>query len=925
MSAITFLFTDIEGSTRLWDAHPAAMQGALADHDELITKSVDAANGRVFKHTGDGVCAVFSSAGDAVEAAAAIQRQLPELPHPDIGVLKVRMGIHTGEVEERDGDFFGPPLNRVARLMSVAHGGQVLVSLVTERMTRLGEGLALTDLGEHRLRDLTRPETIFQLEGEGLAAEFPPLRTPDAVPNNLPSFATSFVGRDQELEEVRKLLRGSRLLTVTGAGGSGKTRLALQAVADMGDTFPDGTWLIELAPVTDPDQVATAVAGACGAVQEGELSITDALVNRLRGRSALLVFDNCEHLIEAVADLVDELFGQLPDLIVVATSRELLGVGGEVAFALRSLSMPGRSDSPPPGELARYDAVRLFVERGTASQPAFRLTSDNSDTVLEICRRLDGMPLALELAAARLRTFTPGQIADNLDSRFRLLTGGSRTALPRQQTLMAAIDWSYRLLEEAERSLFERLSVFQGGFTLEAVGAVCADEQLDALDVLELLPALVDKSLVAADLLAAVPRYRMLETIRQFSRDRLDETTTGSEFRLKHAEHFEAMSHEAGRNIRGPDEEMWWGRIDTDLDNLRQAMTWALEAGQPALAMSIATGFWRFWWFKALAGEGANWLRRTIEAVGDDAPDLERANALLGFGSLAEWTTDRDGIAKLEQSVELFKKLDREGADLADLADSYPAALINLSVMVGLAGDLDRTEQLNRDALDVASRLGDDTGVAVALGNLAESAARRNDVEAARALSQEAIEASKEMQSAQRMVDCYFQAGLQELHFECPDRAITLFSQGEDYAEGSGLDLARDSLAVYRLIAQIDSGATDEYQKYLLAVRTLYSHDAMAGWVPALLNHLVSRARIEISIENWPIAARLLGAASGAGERAGRFVDPMLEGRRDIAEAMARRHLGDEAFEAEFDAGRRLNDIGAQELLLSGPDRPDGE
>ncbi|MGH8946795.1 MAG: adenylate/guanylate cyclase domain-containing protein [Acidimicrobiia bacterium] len=638
MGAVTFLFTDIEGSTRLWDRHPEAMRQALAAHDELVRKGVESQGGRIFKHTGDGVAAAFASAADALKASVEIQRRMTETAHPDIGVLTLRMAVHTGEAEERDGDYFGPPLNRTARLLSVAHGGQILVGHVTEQLAvgSLGEGVSLADLGEHRLQDLARVERIFQLKVAGLAGDFPPLRTPDIVPNNLPTLATSFVGRAQELAEVEKLIRGARLVTVTGVGGAGKTRLALQVAAELGNEFRGGIWLIELASITDPELIDAGAGDALGVGQQSGRSIREAIIDYLAEQEALLIVDNCEHLIHGAAEFIAEVMARAPGCRVIATSRELLGVGGEVAYGLRSLELPRRDESPPLSELARYDAVKLFLERAQAGLPNFRLTTQAAPAVTEICRRLDGMPLALELAAARLRSFSPQQIADHLDQRFRLLTGGSRTALPRQQTLSAAIDWSYRLLTEPERLLFDRLSVFHGGCTLDVVSEVCTDDHLDAFTVLELLPSLVDKSLVAVDTEGTEARYRLLETLRQFARDRLDETGTADEFRRRHARFFRDLAIEAGQHIRGPDETSWWARIDTELDNLRQAMTWAMEAGEPELALETAGGFWRFWWFKARWGEGVSWLQRTVEAAGPGVPE-----ALAGSGPLGLWIAAR--------------------------------------------------------------------------------------------------------------------------------------------------------------------------------------------------------------------------------------------------------------------------------------------
>lgn len=867
MPALTFLFTDIEGSTRLWDLHPHAMKEALPAHDDLIRKIVEANQGKVFKHTGDGALAVFEVAGDAVVCAAELARRMAEAVHPDIGSFKIRIAVHTGEAEERDDDYFGPALNRTSRLLSVGHGGQVLVSLVTERIVGdgLADGISFRDLGEHRLRDLARSERIFQLVIAGLDIDFPPLLTPDVVPNNLPTFATSFVGRDQELEEVKKLVRGARVLTITGVGGAGKTRLAIQSAVELVDEFPGGTWLIELGAITDPEYIDATAADALNVAQPPGHSIRDAIVDHLAGRRALLIVDNCEHLISGAADFVADVVAGAPESKVVATSRELLGVGGEVAYGMPSLSMPRRGETPPLAELLRYDSVRLFLERAQASQPHFHITESMAPPLTEICRRLDGMPLALELAAARLRTFSPKQIAENLDQRFRLLTGGSRTALPRQQTLSAAIDWSYRLLEPMERKLFERLSVFQGGFTLQAVEDVCSDDELDVIGVLELLPSLVDKSLVAVDSEGEEARYRLLETLRQFARDRLDESGAADEFRLRHAHWFRDLSIQAGRNIRGPHEQEWWQRIDTELDNLRQAMTWAIEGGEPALGLEIAGGFWRFWWFKARWSEGASWLERAVLAADEHAPKDVRAQGMLGLGTLLI-STDRhtESVPFLEEAGRLYRELDEEGADPGQLHHGYSAALINLGAELERQGEFDRATRLNEEALDVSRRLGDMAGLAVALGNLAEAAGRVGDVEEARERFAEAVAASRALQSTQRLTEQYFQLGYFEISVGAPDRALDAFDESRTQAEAGGLQSYVLSARAYIAFAEAELGDSDAVERFRTNAARAFENPDLRVFGQVRTGYLVLRAALDSAAGEFIRAARALGAIEAA-------------------------------------------------------------
>ena len=552
------------------------MKGALAEHDRVVRAAIESAGGYVFSTAGDAFSAAFATPNSAIEAAVSAQRSLVALGEAT-PPIRVRMAVHTGTADERDGDYFGPPLNRTARLLSAGNGGQVLVSLATEELVQDSLGDAtLKDLGEHRLKDLSRPERVFGLEHQDLVADARPLRSLNSFPHKLPVQLTSFVGREQEVEEVSKLIRGSRMVTLAGVGGAGKTRLAVHTAADLLSEFEDGCWLIELAPITNPTRIPSAAAATLGVSEKPTEDALDTVADWLRDKRLLLILDNCEHLVDAAARFAERVLESAPEVTVVATSREMLGVPGEYPYQVRSLAAPG-DDEDLQASLLRFPAVRLFVERAELARPGFRVTSDNALAVTEICNRLDGMPLAIELAAARLRMMRVQQIAERLDDRFKLLTGGSRTVLPRQQTLEAAIDWSYDLLPDDEKVLFARLAVFMGGFTLESAESVCSADPLDEYTVLELLGNLVDKSLVQAEDHGSSVRYRMLETLRQYARAKLAVSDEVQAMRLSHAQHFRAVAEEAEQHLRSADEELWFARLDDELDNLRQAMGWALE------------------------------------------------------------------------------------------------------------------------------------------------------------------------------------------------------------------------------------------------------------------------------------------------------------------------------------------------------------
>jgi predicted ATPase/class 3 adenylate cyclase len=637
---VTFLFTDLEGSTRLWQDHPDAMKAALARHDAIVRDAIESHRGHVVKTTGDGFHAAFGVAHDALDAAVDAQLALAAEPWGATGPLVVRMGVHTGPAELRDGDYYGTAVNRAARLTSVAHGGQIVVSLATEELVE-ESGVELADLGEHVLRDLSRAERVFQVVHPELASDFPALRSLDSFPSNLPLQLTAFVGRDDELAEIVVALDGARVVTLTGIGGVGKTRLALQAAAQVVANFRDGAWLCELAPVGDPGAVVEAIATALGVQPRPGRTLDDSLVDFLRIKQLLLVLDNCEHLLDSVTDVVERLVRSCARLTVLVTSREGLALGGERILALRSLHVPDADADPTNAEHA--DAVRLFVERGADARAGFALRDDNVAAVVQICRRLDGIPLAIELAAARVGSMTPQEIATRLDDQFRLLRGGTRGGVERHQTLRRAIDWSYDLLTPAEQLVLDRMSVFAGGCALEDAEDVVAGDGVDEYDVVDHLGSLVRRSLVLADDDAGRTRYRLLETVRQYAHERLERSGAAEAVQLRHALHYAGLAQEAGPNLRGAGQLAWIARLNPEIDNLRAAQSWAVAHDDldtalavivPLLVTGIAIYEAALEWATALSSD----LRVDSRPSGDAlllevafgairGADLDRANA----------------------------------------------------------------------------------------------------------------------------------------------------------------------------------------------------------------------------------------------------------------------------------------------------------
>jgi predicted ATPase/class 3 adenylate cyclase len=582
---ITFLFTDIEGSTRLWQQDEAAMGAAVARHDELVREAVAAHGGEVFSTSGDGLAVAFPSASSAVAAALAAQQSLGEELWPTASPVRVRMGLHTGEAERRRCDYFGTAVNRAARLMAVGHGGQVLCSAATAGI--IEAEVPLVDLGEHRLRDLDRPMHIFQL-GDG---RFPPLRSLDVFAGNLPVQPTRFVGRTGELSRIGAALAQSRLVTLTGVGGVGKTRLALQLAAEQSPAFADGVWLVELASLIDEALVPASVADVLGVQARAGGSVEDCLAEAFSAQAMLVVLDNCEHVIATAAALASRLVSCTGTSRVLATSREGLGVPGERVIAVPPMAVPA---DDTPGQVLGSDAVRLFVERAADARDGFSVTDADAPTLAELCRRLDGIPLAIELAAARVRSSAPADVLAHLDQRFRVLAAGRRTGPTRQQTLRNAIDWSHELLGEPERILLRRLSVFAGGFDLAAVEEIVTGPTLEVMDVADLLDRLVDKSLVALDLSGGATRYRLLESIRDYAFERLGEVGETAEFAARHAECFAGFAERAGIGLRGSEEGVWATRVDVEMENLRLALARAIDAGEADVALGVVGGLTLF-------------------------------------------------------------------------------------------------------------------------------------------------------------------------------------------------------------------------------------------------------------------------------------------------------------------------------------------
>ncbi|MEQ1822467.1 MAG: tetratricopeptide repeat protein [Fimbriimonadaceae bacterium] len=734
---VTFLFTDIEGSTKLWDAHSELMRTSLARHDAIMRSAVFSSGGYVFKTIGDAFCVAFATANQAVQAALSAQIALNSESWPLETPIKVRMALHTGTVESRDDDYFGPPLNRVARVMATAHGGQSLITLSTYELVRdtLPLGTTTKELGSHQLKDLARPELVFQLIHSDLPAEFPPLRSLSNQPNNLPLQLTSFVGREREIQRVKTLLENGRLITLTGSGGSGKTRLSMQIAADQLEQFSEGAWLTELASLSEGYMVSRTVANVLGVAENPGQDFTKAIAAHIGQKPLLLILDNCEHLIEECAILADALLKTCPRLKILATSREPLGISGETVFRVPPLSVPDLIDLQTPETLSQFESVRLFIDRALQADSNFIVTNENAPAMASLCYRLDGIPLAIELAAARVRTLAVEQIDARLDQRFRLLTGGSRAALPRQQTLRSLIDWSYDLLQLKERKLLQRLSVFAGGWALDSAEIVCADVELEGWEISEMVLALVDKSLVVAQEHQGVSRLGLLESVREYAKERLTESGSTELYQDRHFQCFAALGREALPHLRGPEQKVWLERLQAEMDNLRAAL--ARGIGTPD-GLSLCGDLWWFWYQRGHFTEGRAWLAEGLDR--NPRADIEvRALAFNGAGVLAEAQGDFEEALRFHlHSLELNRL---RGARWFEAM-----SLNNIGNVYGSSGDFETAGEYWMQGLEIwraqeaEGTLTDSRGIAAALDNLGNVATSRGKLHEARNLYKESLE-----------------------------------------------------------------------------------------------------------------------------------------------------------------------------------------
>jgi predicted ATPase/class 3 adenylate cyclase len=904
---ITFLMTDIEGSTKLWQDHPDEMRTALNRHDDLFKSVVVAGHGSFVKSTGDGMLAVFARAPDAVATALNAQLALLNAQWEPNVQLNVRMALHAGVAHERDADYFGTAVNRVARLMAIGSGRQVLLSAAVHELTidSLPDGCSLLDLGVARLADLSRPETVYQLAHPNLPATFPPLRSLDVLPNNLPLQTTTFVGRDAEAAAVKASLAQSRLVTLMGPGGAGKTRLALRVAAELLAQTEGGVWLVELANISDPGLAAHAVASAMGIREEPGLPIHTTLVNDLKSRKqqTLIVLDNCEHVLTACADLAAQILRSCQNVRLLATSRESLRIRGETAHVVPPLSLPdhfagakGKRTSPVSDldleELRNYESVQLFVDRAEAVSQSFTLSASNASAVASICRQLEGIPLALELVAPRVRVLPADEIAQRLENIFEFVPSGGRDAAERHGTLRAAIDWSYELLPEKQRLLFRRLSCFSGGATLEAVEEVCAFEDIGRWEVLDLLESLVEKSLLQFTESGPSPRYRSLETLRQYARELENNSPDNYVVRRNHYLCFLSFAKRAEAQLTGPEQADWLRRLDDEHANILSAIECAMEAefrDDGCSAVELGSTLFRYWRSRDFASKGRSILEKALNGE-PNTPEPWRGKGLYSAAVLAyDQCEYAAALSYGEQSLVIA----RDMSDPKSVAQSL--GVIGLTAI--RTGDLSRARDCFEETLELAKSNSTPRGIAVALQNLGHVASELGEYGVARGHYTDALKIFQEIGDLTAIADTLSAAATAATNEGEYEIALNLSEQSRlicrDLADPQGEAYALANVAEARLrmlLNGLDESRTSQVYEILDECVDLVDGLEQRTLIAAVLELYAQAGAVN---RQWRYALTLISAAGEERKRINSPASAAERGRLDQVAEILRIELGD--------------------------------
>ena len=893
-TTLTSLFTDIEGSTSMWEEQPEQMAQAMGRHDALLRDCVQRHAGRIVKTTGDGVYAVFEQPAAGLAAVLDIQLALLD-PAATAGVaLRVRCGLHIGLVQARDNDYFGSTVNRAARIMNAAHGGQILVSqaLADELANALPAGVSLKGLGVVRLKGLAASEPVFQVMHPRLYQNFPALRELEATPNNLPQQLTSFIGRERERHEIEEMLHGTRLLTLLGMGGLGKTRLALAIGTNVMDTYPDGVWFVDLQMIRDDALVGSEAARVLGVREEPGRPLVQTLTAHLRTRKLMLILDNCEQVVDTCAELANAILRGAPDVRVVTTSRIALRVPGEQTYIVQPLPVPMRTESL--NALRQSTAVQLFVERAKLHKPGFALNEREAPAVAELVFRLEGIPLALELAAARVRTLTVADINKRLSDRYKILTGGDRTLQARQQTLRALVDWSYDLLEEGEQVLLARLSVFAGGFGLAAVETVCGVDPLTAEDVLDVVTSLVEKSLLRVEESDDGARYRLLETIRDYAREKLIMRDELFKLGAAHCDYYFVLAKAANRGSQGAEQGEWNRRVEAELDNIRAAIGYALEGGgDPIIGVKLEVALMGFWVVRGYATEGRNYVRSALALPAIKSSELAEAHALYVGAVLADAQSDyAEARRMLEQCLELRRRL----GNPVEIA----ATLSALSIVRAYTGDVAGARQCETEAGPLFRDAGHRAGEAISLLHLGQIEMYAEEDSDARRHFEQCLALACEIQNGETESECEILLG--QLSLDAGDapgargrfeRALGVCRESQD---------KRNAAIALWWLGRTDLLARDEDAARTKLTAALRAFQA-SGMISELLGCLEDVALLLGMAGTQDAAARLMAAIEASRQRAALARAPRYGRRWTRALSEARQSLGSEAFSREWSVG----------------------
>lgn len=943
---VTFLFTDIEGSTKLAQEFQDKLPAALMIHNSIIREAVESHNGFVFKTVGDAFCCAFENSFDALSSSVEAQEKLNNEDWGD-AIIRVRMGIHTGHAEWNNHDYNGyVTLARTHRLMSSAYGGQILISESTREslMEDVLNKISFRDLGNRRLKDLIQPMRIYQIISSGLPAEFPPIKTLDARPNNLPVQLTTFVGRESVVEQVKNLFRQTHLLTLVGSGGSGKTRLALQVAADMIDEFDNGVYVAELAPVFDPSLIVQTILNALERKEESGKTPKESLTEFLKDKNMMIILDNCEHLIDECAVVVELLLSKCGKLKIFATSREALNCSGEQTYRVPSLSLPDISANLNADILTQYESVRLFIDRAVAVNPDFNVNNSNAPSLAEICARLDGIPLAIELAAARTKILSVEKICERLDDRFNLLTGGKRTALPRQQTLKALVDWSYELLSDREQILWNRLSVFNGGWTLEAAEEICCDDDLGKEKILDLLHLLAEKSVIVYE--EDKERFRILESLKQYGKDKLNETNETVEFLSRHLKYFMEVSETAEPNLSGSEILMWLNRLEADHLNMQSAVEWSINAGDREAGARLAGALWRFWDIRGHFSTGRKLIDSILNNV-EGISDTTHRKLLLRAAQLARFQCDFETAQKYyEESLKISIQLNERPAiaecinglgnmqlelrnfDAAqryyeesllirkEIGDKLGLAnsLHNLGNLYFVQGDLENGRKYYEDSLELKREIGEKRGIANTLHNLGNLAFDMENNELGRRYSEESLALRRELGDKRGISESLYNIGNASMIEGNYEQALGLFEESITLCRelGEKRDVAKslNNIGNIKLIQERYDEALKCFKESLVLAMELKNHSLVSANIMGVAGALSY-------LNDVKKAVKLIAFVETYDNIEGVEIDPDKHESAEAVKNKLRERVADNVFNELYDEGSRLTLEQAAELAIS--------